>query len=170
MRQVAATNDLSADVFDLDKRSESGAAKHVEQVDLREARADDIALWRTYEARLFEVLKVVANTHAPGTVADGATVAVDFAEMSENLTETDRLNNAAKKLQFGVWSPVDVLMNENPDGFSTRAAALDELKRRADEWAALGMSPAAITTKPVRARPDRAPPDPITSTQDTPAQ
>lgn len=164
MRQVAATNDLSADVFDLDRRSESGAAKHVEQVDLREARADDIALWRTYEARLFEVLKAVANTHAPGTVPDGASIAVDFAEMSENLTETDRLNNAAKKLQFGVWSPVDVLMNENPDGFTTRADALAELTRRSEEWAALGMSPAAMTTAPVRARPDRMMTEPTITT------
>lgn len=165
MRQVAATNDLSADVFDLDRRSESGAAKHVEQVDLREARADDIALWRTYEARLFDVLKVVINTHAPGTVPDAATIAVDFAEMSENLTETERLNNAAKKLQFGVWSPVDVLMGENPDGFTTRADALAELTRRSEEWAALGMSPAAVTTKPVRPRPDRTPAEPTMKDQ-----
>lgn len=137
MRQVAATNDLSADVFDLDRSSESGAAKHVEQIDLREARQDDIALWRTYEARLWDVLKVVVNTHAPGTIPDGATMAVDFAEMQENLSETERLTNARTKVDLSVWSPVDVLRAENPDGFGTREEAFAELLRRKAETDAL---------------------------------
>lgn len=137
MRQLAATNDLSADVFDLDRSSESGAAKHVEQIDLREARQDDIALWRTYEARLWEVLKVVVNTHAPGTIPEGATLAVDFAEMQENLSETERLTNARTKVDLGVWSPVDVLRSENPDGFGTREEAFAELLRRKAETDAL---------------------------------
>lgn len=133
MRQIAASNDLSADVFDLDRRSESGAAKHVEQIDLREARQDDIALWRRYEYQLFEVIKRVVNTHAPGTIPDSAKVVVDFAEMQENLTETERLNNAQKKLEMGVWSPVDILRTENPDGYATREDAMSELLRRKDE-------------------------------------
>jgi hypothetical protein len=133
MRQIAATNDLSADVFDLDRNSESGAAKHVEQIDLREARQDDIALWRTYETRLFELLKVVVNTHQPGTIPADATLRVDFSEMQENLTETERLTNARTKLDIAVWSPVDALMAENPGQFITRADAMAELVRRKAE-------------------------------------
>jgi len=133
MRQIAATNDLSADVFDLDRNSESGAAKHVEQIDLREARQDDIALWRTYETRLFELLKVVVNTHQPGTIPANATLRVDFGEMQENLTETERLTNARTKLDIAVWSPVDALLAENPGQFVTRADALAELTRRKAE-------------------------------------
>jgi hypothetical protein len=150
MRQVAATNDLSADVFDLDRRSESGAAKHVEQIDLREARQDDVALWRAYEARLWEVLKRVVNTHAPGTIPEAAALHVDFAEMQENLTETERLLNARTKTDLGVWNPVDVLMAENPDGYSTREEALAELLRRKAEGALLCPAPpvAPLPTSP----------------------
>jgi len=133
MRQVAASNDLSADVFDLDRSSESGAAKHVEQIDLREARQDDIALWRRYEAQLFETIKRVVNTHQPNTIPEDAKVVVDFAEMQENLTETERLNNGRTKLEMGVWSPVDILRAENPDGYPTRQDAIQELLRRKDE-------------------------------------
>lgn len=133
MRQIAASNDLSADVFDLDRRSESGAAKHVEQIDLREARQDDIALWRRYESQLFEIIKRVVNTHTPGTIPEDAKLVVDFAEMQENLTETERLNNARAKLEMGVWSPVDILRTENPDGYPTREDAIAELLRRKDE-------------------------------------
>lgn len=133
MRQIAASNDLSADVFDLDKRSESGAAKHVEQIDLKEARMDDIALWRLYEARTFEVIKAVLNTHIPSSIPESATVSVDFAELQDNLSENERLVNAQKKLEMGVYSPVDVLRDSNPDGYPTREDALQELLRRKDE-------------------------------------
>ncbi|MET4698864.1 hypothetical protein ABIE65_001886 [Constrictibacter sp. MBR-5] len=133
IRQTAITNGLSADVFDLDRKSESGAAKKVEQIDLAEARLDDIGLWRTYEARLWEVLKVVVNTHAPGTVPADARMHVDFAEMKEHVSEIDRLTNYRNRLDMGVWSPVDVLMTENPDGFSTREDAMRELLRRREE-------------------------------------
>jgi len=51
LRQTAATNDVGADVFDLSKRAESGSAKHAERMALKEARLDDIALWRSYVPR-----------------------------------------------------------------------------------------------------------------------
>jgi hypothetical protein len=140
MRQVAATNDLSADVFDLDRSSESGAAKHVEQIDLKEARLDDIALWRTYEARLWELIKLVVNVHAPGTIPTAATMSVDFAELQENVSERERLEAARSRLDMGVWSPVDVLRAENPDGYPTREDAMAELLRRKDEAAALALT------------------------------
>lgn len=133
MRQLAATNDVSADVFDLDRKSESGAAKHLEQVDLKEARLDDVDLWRGCEARLWDVLKTVANTHRPGTVPADAQMRVDFAEMTENLSESERLLNARAKVELGVWSAVDVLRAENPDGYPTREDAERELLRRKAE-------------------------------------
>jgi hypothetical protein len=136
MREVAATNDLSSDIFDLDKRSESGASKEVEQIDLYEARSDDLALWLTYEARLFDVLKAVVNAHLPGSIPEAASLRVDFADMDSGLLdEGTRLNNAAKKLEMGVISPVDVLMSENREAFPTRELAMQELLRRKDEAA-----------------------------------
>ena len=133
MRQTASSNDLSSDVFDLDRRSESGAAKHVEQIDLHEARQDDISLWRTYEKRLFEVIKAVVNTHQPGAIPADAKLTVDFAELQEFQAESERLSNARTKQELGVWSPVDVLRSENPDGYPTREDAYQELVRRKEE-------------------------------------
>jgi len=132
MRQTAAANDLSADVFDLETKSESGAAKHAERMDLIEARQDDIELWRLYEARLFDVLKTVVNTHSPGTIPENASIRVDFAEMRESISDTERLDNAGKRLEIGLWSPVDAFMAENPD-FGTREEVLEELRRRKAE-------------------------------------
>lgn len=133
MRQTAATNDVGADVFDLSKRAESGSAKHAERLDLREARQDDIALWRRYEARLFEVIKCVVNTHEPGSIPEGATVRVDFGELQDNLTEAELLENLKVKAELGVSSPVDAILALNPDGFASREDAYRELLRRKAE-------------------------------------
>ncbi|MCP3731805.1 hypothetical protein M9978_15375 [Sphingomonas sp. MG17] len=137
MRQTAATHGVGSDVFDLSKVAESGSAKHAGRLDLKEVRQDQIAQARTMEARLFEVLRAVVNTHRPGTIAEDATVGVDFAEQQDQLSEAEALENARTKSELGVWSPVDVLMNTNPDGFPDRESAFRELQRRRNEAAEL---------------------------------
>lgn len=132
MRQTAAANDLSADVFDLDRSAESGAAKRAEREDLAEARQDDIELWRTYESRLFDVVKRVANTHRPGTVLEEAAVHLDFAEVKETLSDAERLENARRYVELGMWSPVDAFMSMNPD-FGTRDEVITALRVRKGE-------------------------------------
>lgn len=139
LRQTAATYGVGSDVFDLSKVAESGSAKHAGRLDLKEIRLDQVASARTMEARLFDVLKVVVNTHRPGTIPEGASVGVDFAEQQDQLSETEALTNAQTKTELGVWSPVDVLMATNPDGFPDRESAFRELQRRRDEAAELAV-------------------------------
>lgn len=145
MRQTAATHDCGSDIFDLSKVAESGSAKHAGRIELKEARLDDIAMWRVVEQRLFEVLKAVVNAHAPGTIPEGATIAVDFAELQDQLSESEQLDNTRTKIELGLWSPVDALMGLNPDAYPDRASAQAELQRRREESAALA---SAITTPP----------------------
>ena len=133
MRSVAATNDVGADVLDLSKTAESGSAREAQRIDLKEARLDDIALWRGYERRLFEVIKRVINTHRPGTIPESATVRADFAELQDNLTEAEILANLKERAELGVSSPVDALMALNPDGFATRDDAYRALLTRKQE-------------------------------------
>ena len=100
---------------------------------MKEARLDDIALWRGYERRLFEVIKRVINTHRPGTIPESATVRADFAELQDNLTEAEILANLKERAELGVSSPVDALMALNPDGFATRDDAYRALLTRKQE-------------------------------------
>lgn len=133
MRSTAATNDCTADVLDLSKTAESGSAREAQRIDLKEARLDDIALWRGYERRLFEVIKAVVNTHRPGTIPTNATVRADFAELQDNLTEAEVLANLKERAELGVSSPVDALMTLNPDGYATREDAYRALLSRKHE-------------------------------------
>lgn len=133
MRSTAATNDCTADVLDLSKTAESGSAREAQRIDLKEARLDDIALWRGFERRLFETIKRVVNTHRPGTIPVGATVRADFAELQDNLTEAEVLANLKERAELGVSSPVDALMTLNPDGYATREDAYRALAARKQE-------------------------------------
>jgi len=137
LRETAATYGVGSDLFDLSKVAESGSAKHAGRLDLKEVRQDQVAQARNMESRLFATLKAVVNTHRPGTIPDDATIGCDFAEQHDQLSEAELLENARSKVDLGAWSPVDVLIALNPDGFPDRAAAFQELKRRNDESAAL---------------------------------
>lgn len=137
LRETAATYGVGSDLFDLSKVAESGSAKHAGRLDLKEVRQDQVAQARAMEARLFATVKAVVNTHRPGTIPDDATIGCDFAEQQDQLSEAEQLENAQSKVDLGIWSPVDVLLATNPDGFPDRDAAFRELKRRNDETAAL---------------------------------
>ena len=137
LRETAATHGVGSDLFDLSKVAESGSAKHAGRLDLKEVRQDQVAQARAMESRLFDTLKAVVNTHRPGTIPGDATIGCDFAEQHDQLSEAELLENARSKVDLGAWSPVDVLIAINPDGFSDRDAAFRELKRRNDETAAL---------------------------------
>ncbi|MBV9840716.1 MAG: hypothetical protein JOY99_04120 [Sphingomonadaceae bacterium] len=139
MRQTAAVYGCGEDMFDLSKVAQSGSAKYAGRLDLKEVRQNAIAQARTMEARLFEVLKAVVNAHKPGTIPDKATLGIDFAGLQDQMSEAELLANAQIKAELGIFSPVDVLMATSPDAYPDRQSAFQELKRRSDEAAALGL-------------------------------
>lgn len=137
IRQTAVANDIAANVFELDPKAESGIAKAYETRALIEARSDDLDLWRNYESRLFETIKLVANTHKPGSIPESATLSIDFGEIALEVSQADRLESYRQRIELGIWSQVDALMADNPD-IRSREDALKELQKRADEAAVLG--------------------------------
>ena len=139
IKQTAVSNDLAANVFEIDRKAESAAAKIAENRDLLEARQDDIALWRRYEQQLFEVIKIVANTHLPGTIAEGAELKVDFGEVSEDLNDKDKLEVYQRRIDMGIWTVVDAYMAFNPD-IRDRDEAVRILQERQQEASVLGSS------------------------------
>lgn len=146
LKEVAVANDLPANVFSIDDRSESGRAKLIENSALIEAREDDVDLWRGYELRLFDLLKLVVNTHQPNTIPEAASLSLDFGELAPVVSETDRLDGYQRRVDLGVWSPVDALMADNGD-IRDRETALRLLQERQDESAVLGREPVRPITQ-----------------------
>jgi hypothetical protein len=138
IKQTAVANDLAANTFEIDQKAQSGTAKAADIRDLLESRQDDVELWRGYEARLFEVIKRVVNTHQPGTIPEGASVSVDFGEVTDTISESDRLDAYQRRVDLGIWSPIDCFMADNPD-IRDRSEAMRILTERREESAVLGV-------------------------------
>lgn len=130
IKQTAICNSLPGATFATEATDESGIAKLVDSVDLREAREDDLELFRTYESRLFEVTRSVWNFHnSNNPISESASLGIDFADLQPAQTETERLDGIKRRIDLGVWSVVDAMMDENPD-LKTREDAIRELEVR----------------------------------------
>jgi hypothetical protein len=137
IKQTAIANSLSPQIFETTSKAESGLARLLDNRDLMEAREDDLELWRVYEGRLWTVIRAVANTHRPGSIPEGATMRVDFGEMSATETAADQVKRMRELVALGVYSPVDCLLELNPD--LSREDAMRLLAERRDEAATLGV-------------------------------
>jgi len=99
-------------------------SKIVDTRELSEMRAEDVALWRSYEKRLFQLLRVVWNAHNPTKkLSETATLKVDFADPRPEVDPKSQAEAWEKLLGFGVISPVDIALERNPD-LKTREEAL----------------------------------------------
>lgn len=94
-------------------------------------KAKIIAMIRGPELELIRNVIALQNASS-GDHFNGDIVAVDYADPAECASESDRVNLYQKKIDMGVASPVDFIMEANPD-VTTREEAMVILKRNLDE-------------------------------------
>jgi hypothetical protein len=129
-REVAVNYGLSAAIMSTDSKAESGVAKLEDNRELLTKRDREIALFRVYEKRLFDLIKLVWNTNNPTqTFSEGATLKLDFAEVKKSLSETERRDVWERDLELGIKDRADILMEANPD-FTDREEAKAYLMER----------------------------------------
>ncbi len=93
----------------------SGISRLIENKELAEKRADDIALFRKYEAEVFEVIKTVWNYHnGNNPFSKDATLNIDFAE-PQGLSPSEQAENWKTLIELGIISPIDCIKKLNPD-------------------------------------------------------
>lgn len=151
MKWAAVSNGLPGSSMSVDPTDESGISKIVGNVELEESRRDDIALWRAYERRLFSMVRTVWNHHNPGRkLSDAATLAVDFTDPKPETSLREQAETWDTLIRTGLISPVDAVMERNPD-IATREDALAHLLNVKDEIEIL--SAASRTLSPWKPRP-----------------
>ena len=106
----------------------SGAALAYRSRELQEARRDDVSLWRGYEKQLFQLVKLVHNTHTTGPkLSEKCSLSIDFYDPSgQSVSAKEQSETYQNLLELGVISPVDIAMERNPD-LTTREKALEYL-------------------------------------------
>ena len=133
IKWAAVSNGLPASSLSTDPTEESGVSKLVDNAELQEMRRDDVALWRRYEHQLFDLIRIVWNVHNPGRkLSENATLKIDFGDPKQVTSEKDQAETWLALEELGVISPVDVVLERNPD-LQTRKNALAYLLQLQDE-------------------------------------
>lgn len=133
IEQVAISHGLAGTSLSTKVHRESGSAKVAGNRELEEQRRDDIALFRRYEKNLFDTFRVVWNTHNPGRkLSPSARLKVDFYDPKPVISAKDQAETWDLLTKLGVISPVDVLMERNPD-IKTREEAIAFLEKVKEE-------------------------------------
>lgn len=137
IKQVAVTNGLASASMSIETKPESGVSKVADRVELVEMRRDDVALWRTYEGRLFDLVRIVWNHHNPTRqISPKASLKIDFADPKPEISAKDQAQTWDTLVGLGVLSPVDIALERNPD-FETRNDALAHLLKIQEETKAI---------------------------------
>jgi hypothetical protein len=122
--QAAVSNGLPAASLSTKNVDESGIAKIAGNRELEEYRRDQIALYARYESNLFEMFKIIWNVHNPGRkISEKARLQVDFFDPKPVLSPDKQADTWDKLIALGVASPVDAILERNPD-LKTREDAL----------------------------------------------
>lgn len=116
LQQAAVSHGLPAGSLQVDPTDQSGVAVIAGNRELEEQRADDLELYRRYEARLFDLIRTTWNAHNPGRkLSDSATLRVDFYDVQPALSQDKQVAVWDQLVALGVMSKVDVLQKLNPD-------------------------------------------------------
>jgi hypothetical protein len=126
---TCVANGLSAAHMSTDPQIQSGVSKAWDSKELNEMRADDAALWRSYEKGLFNLMRLVWNVHNPAQkLSDAAFLKIDFADSEKQvLSVKDQAQADDLQMAQGVISPVDIALRDNPDFQGDREKALAHL-------------------------------------------
>jgi hypothetical protein len=116
VKQAAVTNGLPASTMSAEPNEESGISKIVGNTTLEELRRDDIAIFARAEGELFDLFRTVWNVHNPHSqMSDSATLMVDFFDPKPSVSRKEQLEEWEGLLSLGLASPVDILIELNPD-------------------------------------------------------
>jgi hypothetical protein len=136
IKWICVSNGLSAASMSTDPLTQSGISKIQDSKELSELRQDDVSLWRNYEKQLFNLMRIVFNTHSTQKLSESATLKIDFADPNPKLSAKEQAQADDLKISQGVLSPVDIYMRDNPD-VTDRDDALTFLLTIKEEMGAL---------------------------------
>ena len=125
MQNVAMNHHLSFD-FGM-SGSKSGVALKIENLELLEAREDDVEKFRKIEKELYNIERVISEVEGGGSLPEDFSVdfkEVEFPDYEQELKEWDW------KFKNGIADVADYLMSKDPDGFPTREDAEKHIAER----------------------------------------
>ena len=105
----------------------SGTAIKLENLELLEAREDDVEKFREAEKEIYEIEKVILNTHLNVNMPDDFVIdyqEIEFPDPDQELKQWDWW------IKHGIKDKVDYIMEKDPDKFESREDAIQHLEER----------------------------------------
>lgn len=141
--QIANDYGISAEQIKLQISAQSGFSRLVAKERIYELRDEQLKFWRIYEKELFEAFKYANNlylltdwttgqTSKVDPIDESTNIKIDFAEPKPISDPKEDLEAQQLKIDMGIISPVDLIMQENPD-IETREEAIAQFKRNITE-------------------------------------
>ena len=126
MQQAAILRGIPPSEFRISGAPESGIARFLDKLPLVERRKLDIAKWRRDLRGLFRIVKAVwaverqrPEVEVPPEFnrdfSEGSELMVDFAEIEFPESQIEKIDRWKREIELGVTSPVDIIMQINPD-------------------------------------------------------
>ena len=125
LQTIAYNNNLNFD-FGL-SGSKSGVALKIENLELLEAREDEVEKWRRAEKQIYNIEQVIAKTEAGTSLPNEFSIdytEIEFPDPERELAEWDW------KFKHGIADKYDYLMAQDPDKFPDRQSAIDYLDEK----------------------------------------
>ena len=128
LKTIAFNNNLNFD-FGL-SGSKSGVALKIENLELLEAREDEVEKWRRAEKDIYNIERQILAVETGQQLPDGITL--DYAEVK--FPDFDREREEWDwKFKHGLADRYDYLMAHDPDKFPDRQSAIDYLEDKKQE-------------------------------------
>tara|TARA_Y100000401_G_scaffold10522_1_gene7190 strand:- start:2185 stop:3492 length:1308 start_codon:yes stop_codon:yes gene_type:complete len=128
LKTIAFNNNLNFD-FGL-SGSKSGVALKIENLELLEAREDEVEKWRRAEKQIYKIEQQIYQTETGKQLPDE--MSVDYSEVNFPDYENER-DEWDWKFKNGLADRFDWLMHYDPDKFPDRQSAIDYLNERKQE-------------------------------------
>ena len=128
LKTIAFNNNLNFD-FGL-SGSKSGVALKIENLELLEAREDEVEKWRRAEKDMYDIERQILQVETGQQLPDGITL--DYAEVKFPDFERER-EEWDWKFKHGLADRYDYLMAQDPDKFPDRQSAIDYLEEKKQE-------------------------------------
>jgi len=128
LKTIAFNNNLNFD-FGL-SGSKSGVALKIENLELLEAREDEVEKWRRAEKHIYEIERQIISVETGTQLPEG--ISLDYTEVKFPDFERER-EEWDWKFQHGLADKYDYMMAHDPDKFPDRQSAIDSLDEKKQE-------------------------------------
>lgn len=112
---ILSTRGIPPSAIRLSGTPSSGISIRLDKQALLEMREDDLEIYRDYEKKVFDVVRIVNNEHNAKKISDDAKLKVDFAEISFPQSSEEKARADSINILNNVITPIDIIMRDNPD-------------------------------------------------------